>query len=342
RASLEVSRETKGCWFCQTQPAGESSMKSSSDGGGSMFPRVSRTWRRMVFFEGSWRTRPRKSNCRTKWRRSASWWKRALRSCCCAMVSLTSSRASNCRLEESRGEEGRASRAGFCDSAMKTRIASGLAGSQLREGHAAGRAICVYSKRIGRGCVGEPREISGVRKPSEIIGAALWLVLLFVLPVFGLTGCAQGPQPQTGNPEEARGASASSAAPAGERYDLTKNEERGGHTLARHVARTDEELRDRLHHEGNISAASTWTDREIVEETIAEALRAERGRIESWMRRGYPRANLALHYEARRDIGRSLRKGETKAVRCRSAVIVLRADGPDSFYVLTAYPEARE
>jgi hypothetical protein len=129
---------------------------------------------------------------------------------------------------------------------------------------------------------------------------------------------------------------------APERYDLSKDEERGGHTLERHVARTDGELRERLRREGNISAASTWTDRETAEETIAEALRAERGRIESWMRRGYPRANLALHYKARRDIGRSLRQGETEAVRCREAVIVLRADGPDTFYVLTTYPEARE
>ncbi len=108
------------------------------------------------------------------------------------------------------------------------------------------------------------------------------------------------------------------------------------------MARTDEELRERLRREGNISAASTWTNRETAEETIAEALRSERRRIESWMRRGYPRANLALHYEARRDTGRSLRQGETEAVRCYDAVIVLRADGPDTFYVLTAYPEARE
>jgi hypothetical protein len=60
------------------------------------------------------------------------------------------------------------------------------------------------------------------------------------------------------------------------------------------------------------------------------------------MRRGYPRANLALHYEAGRDIGRSLRQGDTQTVRCRDAVIVLRADGPAAFYVLTAYPEAHE
>jgi hypothetical protein len=125
------------------------------------------------------------------------------------------------------------------------------------------------------------------------------------------------------------------------RYDLGRDEERGGHTLSRHVARTDPELEARLERERNISAASTWTDRETAEETVAEALHAERGRLESWMRRGYPRANLALHYSAGRPVGRSVQRGESAPVICTDAVIVLRADGPDSFYVLTAYPDAR-
>jgi hypothetical protein len=71
-------------------------------------------------------------------------------------------------------------------------------------------------------------------------------------------------------------------------------------------------------------------------------LAAERNRVENWMHRGYPRANLALHYDAGRVIGRSLRRGEEKTVDCNSAVIVLRANEPESFYVLTTYPEARE
>jgi len=75
---------------------------------------------------------------------------------------------------------------------------------------------------------------------------------------------------------------------------------------------------------------------------VGEALTAERSRLESWTRRGFPRANLALHYNAGRVIGRSLRRGESRTVDCSSAVIVLRADGPESFYVLTTYPEARE
>lgn len=127
-----------------------------------------------------------------------------------------------------------------------------------------------------------------------------------------------------------------------ERYDLERDEGRGGHTLKKHVGRTDEQLRERLEEERNISAASTWTDREAAESTVSEALRREHGRIENWMRRGFPRANFALHYDARRVIGRSLRHGDTQAVDCTSVVIVLRADGPDRFFVLTTYPEAPE
>jgi toxin len=154
-------------------------------------------------------------------------------------------------------------------------------------------------------------------------------------------GCGSAPAPTSGNTEgSSPNHTAGAAKGVKERYDLERDGQRGGHTLSRHVARSDAELEERLERERNISAASTWTDRETAEETVGAALRAERGRVESWMRRGYPRANLALHYSAGRPIGRSLRRGESVPVTCTDAVIVLRADGPDSFYVLTAYPEA--
>jgi Bacterial CdiA-CT RNAse A domain len=162
--------------------------------------------------------------------------------------------------------------------------------------------------------------------------APLCLVLLV-----SLAGCGQSGTPLR---EDRGSASADKAAARGERYDLERDERLGGHTLERHVGRSDAELRERLEREPNISAASTWTDRETAELTIAEALHAERGRLESWIRRGRPRANLALHYDARQVIGRSLRRGDTQAVECTRAVIVLRADGAGGFYVLTAYPEA--
>lgn len=154
-------------------------------------------------------------------------------------------------------------------------------------------------------------------------------------------GCGSGrsPENQEGDPRH----DVKTDFPASSRrYDLGRDEQRGGHTLARHVARTDDDLRQRLERERNISAASTWTDRATAEAVVGEGLVAERERVESWMRRGFPRANLALHYNAGRTIGRSLRRGDLQTVPCSSAVIVLRADGPESFYVLTTYPEERE
>jgi hypothetical protein len=162
--------------------------------------------------------------------------------------------------------------------------------------------------------------------------------LLLCLVAMQAAGCGNAPAPSNSGAEIRSPAQAAAIAKGAKERD----EQRGGHTLSRHVARTDAELAERLEHERNISAASTWTDRETAEEAVAEALRAERERVESWMRRGYPRANVALHYSAGRPIGRSLRRGESVSVPCTDAVIVLRADGPDSFYVLTAYPEARK
>jgi len=170
---------------------------------------------------------------------------------------------------------------------------------------------------------------------SWMLAAGQWTGIL------ALGSC--GVAPQVKSPTHAdRPGNRGEVRDAPEHYDLARDEERGGHTLRRHVGRTDDELRERLAREPNISAASTWTDRETAETVLAEALKAERNRVENWTRRSYPRANLALHYDAGRVIGRSLRRGEDRTVDCTSAVMVLRADGAEGFYVLTTYPEARE
>jgi hypothetical protein len=168
------------------------------------------------------------------------------------------------------------------------------------------------------------------------------LGLAFAVAVLStLLGCGQNPPPEPSRHEETRSVEPTENRNL-ERYDLERDERRGGHTLDRHVGRTDEQLAARLRKEPKISAASTWTDRETAEETVAGAFRAERGRIENWIRRGERRPNLALHFNAGRQIGRSLRRGDSQAVSCSSAIIVLRADGPIGYYVLTTYPETRE
>jgi hypothetical protein len=85
-----------------------------------------------------------------------------------------------------------------------------------------------------------------------------------------LAGCGQSGAPTTENRAGPR--RESREASARKRYDLSRDEERGGHALKKHVGRADEELRERLRLEPNISAASTWTDRDAAETTVAEAL----------------------------------------------------------------------
>jgi hypothetical protein len=193
-------------------------------------------------------------------------------------------------------------------------------------------------------------EEGNVKEKVGSCGVFWWMRLaLSVALALTIVSCGQAPAPDRspGIAEEPQPSSksAGSTAPAntvtGDRYDLERDEERGGHTLKKHVGRTDEQLMERLRRE-RISAASTWTDRDAAEVTVAQALRAEQGRIDKWERRGYPRPNLALHYDAGRTIGRSLQRGDDHTVDCTSVVIVLRADGADGFYVLTTYPEARQ
>jgi hypothetical protein len=135
---------------------------------------------------------------------------------------------------------------------------------------------------------------------------------------------------------------AATADPAAPRRDLSRDERLGGHTLARHVARSDDELRARLRSETRIAAASTFTDRATAEEVVAGALAREARRVREWSRREPPRPNLALDFRASRVVGRSLRRGRSRPEPCRDALVVLKwPPGATGYFVLTAYPEVR-
>lgn len=121
--------------------------------------------------------------------------------------------------------------------------------------------------------------------------------------------------------------------------DLRRDEQRGGHTLARHVGRTDAQLRARLQRE-SIAAASTYADRETAERVVSVALAENERRVQRWIDQRLPKANLAVRYRARDDVptGRVLRRGADASQPATGAVVVLRWRG-DDWYVLTSYPE---
>jgi hypothetical protein len=148
-----------------------------------------------------------------------------------------------------------------------------------------------------------------------------------------LAACTRAPAPD--NTQTAPFSSSS-------RRDLSQDEAAGGHTLRKHVGRSDAELRERLERERDISAASTWNDRASAEAAIGAAISEQSGRISRWLARdSHP--NLVLDYDgdSSHPFGRSLRRGEDRVRPCSHAVIVLKWDGPSAYHVLTAYPECR-
>ena len=125
--------------------------------------------------------------------------------------------------------------------------------------------------------------------------------------------------------------------------DLSIDESMGGHTLSRHVGKTDAQLAERLRVETQISAASTYTDRAAAERSVGAALAGAGTKLSNWQRRVGRRPNLVLYFEdpSRKPIGRSLIRGLPTAVTCTRAIVVLRWDErQNKYYVLTSYPEA--
>jgi hypothetical protein len=190
---------------------------------------------------------------------------------------------------------------------------------------------------------------AGRRRAS--IRSTLWIgILTFVLQVACQAATPAPPPPQAPAPapappaatREAPAAPQDRAAPtvASTGYDLARDEARGGHTLARHVGRTDAQLRERLQRE-QISAASTYTDRGTAERVVARTLTRQRSRVDQWLARKGSRPNLALDYRGDRGetIGRSLTRRSPQTIPCSNAVVVLRWDGNRGFIVLTSYPE---
>ncbi|MFL6514827.1 MAG: RNase A-like domain-containing protein [Chthoniobacterales bacterium] len=165
---------------------------------------------------------------------------------------------------------------------------------------------------------------SGVLMKAFFTGTALIILL-------GLTWVKNHPRNSSSTSAELPAVSGS--------YDLQRDEQLGGHTLRRHVGRTDDQLRDRLQRERDISAASTYTDRAAAERTVAAALGQNQQRVNGWLNRTDAHPNLALHFRGNAPIGRCIRQRAEIAEPCSNAAIVLRWDGDQRFHVLTTYPE---
>ncbi len=162
-----------------------------------------------------------------------------------------------------------------------------------------------------------------------------WPILLLAL--CALLGCQSAPTRDFTAPQST---AQTDSTPT---HDLSQDEAAGGHTLKKHVGRTDDQLRERLRRERNISAASTYTDRAAAELAVGVALQQNQAKIDRWLSRDGGHPNLVIDYDgdSAHPIGRTMNRGDDQSRPCSHAIVVLKWDGDRSYHVLTTYPECR-
>ena len=176
---------------------------------------------------------------------------------------------------------------------------------------------------------------NGLRK-RWTAGRAVLLLLLLAVTSCNQSGNTQATRPASPPPSAAefsRGAQSPGR-------DLSIDEAMGGHTLARHVGKSDAELRERLRREPQISSASTYSDRATAEAVVGAAMSSAGRSFDAWRRRSGRRPNFVLHFAAQQVIGRSVSRRRLEARPCENALVIVRWDDRrQHFYVLTSYPE---
>ncbi len=120
---------------------------------------------------------------------------------------------------------------------------------------------------------------------------------------------------------------------------LDFHEAAGGHTLEKHVGKTEVQLAQRLEKDDKISGASSFTYRSVAEAAIAEAMSINQSAIDSWMKKRDNR--YTIDYNANKIIGITMRRGASKATQTSRLRIILQRSAklPPGYFILTAYPQ---
>jgi hypothetical protein len=118
----------------------------------------------------------------------------------------------------------------------------------------------------------------------------------------------------------------------------------GGHTILKHVGKSEQYLRNRLAQTANWNipppAMSSFTSVKVAETAISHGLRANRAAIETWAK-GASNVNLTIQsFDAGRTIGYGIIRSTGKLQNMSKLKIVLKKQKYNGMthYILTSYP----
>jgi hypothetical protein len=115
----------------------------------------------------------------------------------------------------------------------------------------------------------------------------------------------------------------------------------GGHTIAKHVGKTDAELRARLVAEPRRQLVASFDSLPVAERVLYRGLRANRSAIETWARGARPRETREFFFNAEDAVGTVLVRATNQLQRSSKVRIVLKLQDYNGklYYILTAFPD---
>jgi len=124
------------------------------------------------------------------------------------------------------------------------------------------------------------------------------------------------------------------------RIALAEHELAGGHTIARHVGRTEAELRARLASQPRIPAATSFATLGSAEVAVTDALRANARAIQKWAAGALLNQRLRITYDAAKTIGYGIVRGSEVLSEMQKVIVVLEKTTRNGklYFVLTAFP----
>lgn len=112
----------------------------------------------------------------------------------------------------------------------------------------------------------------------------------------------------------------------------------GGHTIEKHIGKSRDELLKRLELTPGLRGSSSFTNIDIAEKAITDAMRANATQIKLWGH--YPQRPLAFNHVAGSPVGAYIQRGSKELVHTSKFRVVLeyKPYNGKPYYILTAYP----
>jgi len=109
-----------------------------------------------------------------------------------------------------------------------------------------------------------------------------------------------------------------------------------GHTILKHLDKTDEELTERFANEPDLQWSSSFNDRQTAEAAISAALDSNQQAIRDWLRQ--PLQVFRLEIDIGAEVGRSVARDGTIVSTSKLRVVLRKEDTMLGYYIKTAFP----